>query len=479
MQRIFFSGLFITLLLNILIKPLALFGIDAVVQNRVGPNDYGTYFSLLNLSILFNIVLDIGINNYTTKKVAQDPKKAADYFGKVMVLRLILFVIYTLFTLSIGYVIGYGEKQFLMLAFLMFNQLLIMIIQFSRSYFSGFHLFKTDAVISVLDKSLLIILCGFVLYAPITNESFEIFWFIGIQTVCYLITVFVALFLLLRKINAKDFFLDLSFSSDLIKKSIPYAILILLMILYTRSDSVILERLHPNGQFQTGIYAQGFRLLDALYMFGMVFVGVLYPMFSRQIKKAKHEVFPLLNTAGNLLMGGSIFVVITLLFNAESILSLIYNQNIHEAALSFRWLMIGFIGISLNFIFGTLLTANGSLKQLCYISIIAIIINITLNLILIPNLGAEGAAISMLITQGMVAISQFVLAKSIINFPIKLKIVLSYIVFIGLLLSVSLLFIDNPFLIGIQLLIGIPGLFILKFIDINELKNAFIKKGKA
>ena len=131
----------ITLLLNILIKPLALFGIDAVVQNRVGPYDYGTYFSLLNLSILFNIVLDIGINNYTTKKVAQDPQKASDYFGKVMVLRFVLFIVYTFFTLSIGYVIGYGEKQFLMLAFLMFNQLLIMIIQFSRSYFSGFHLF--------------------------------------------------------------------------------------------------------------------------------------------------------------------------------------------------------------------------------------------------------------------------------------------------------------------------------------------------
>ena len=478
MQRIFFSGLFITLLLNILIKPLALFGIDAVVQNKVGPYDYGTYFSLLNLSILFNIVLDIGINNYTTKKVAQDPQKAADYFGKVMVLRFVLFIVYTFFTLSIGYVIGYGEKQFLMLAFLMFNQLLIMIIQFSRSYFSGFHLFKTDAIISVLDKSLLILLCGFVLYAPIINESFEIFWFIGVQTICYLITVMVALFLLLRKINAKDFFLDLPFSFDLIKKSVPYAVLILLMILYTRSDSVILERIHPDGQFQTGIYAQGFRLLDALYMFGMVFVGVLYPMFSRQIKKAKHEVFPLLNTAGNLLMGGSIFVVIILLFNAESILGLIYDQNIHKAALSFRWLMIGFIGISLNFIFGTLLTANGNLKQLCFISIVAIIINITLNLSLTPRLGAEGAAITMLITQGMVAISQFILAKSIINFPIKLKSIFAYLVFIGSLVSISILLIDNTFLIIIQLSIGIPGLFILKFIDINELKNAFMKKGR-
>ena len=92
-------------------------------------------------------------------------------------------------------------------------------------------------------------------------------------------------------------------------------------------------------------------------------------------------------------------------------------------------MVVIFLKLKLNFIFGTLLTANGSLRQLCYISIVAIIINITLNLILIPSLGAEGAAVSMLITQGMVAISQFILAKSIINFPIKFFYLLSYLQF--------------------------------------------------
>ena len=60
---------------------------------------------------------------------------------------------------------------------------------------------------------------------------------------------------------------------------------------------------------------------------------------------------------------------------------------------------------------------------------------------------------------------------------IKLKRIFAYLIFIGSLLSISILFIDNQFLLVIQLSIGIPGLFILRFIDINELKNAFIKKG--
>ena len=67
MQRVFFSNLILMVLLNLLVKPIALFGIDATVQNRVGPESYGLYFSLLNLSVIFNTLLDLGINNFTTK----------------------------------------------------------------------------------------------------------------------------------------------------------------------------------------------------------------------------------------------------------------------------------------------------------------------------------------------------------------------------------------------------------------------------
>ena len=64
-------------ILNLLVKPVAIFGIDATVQNRVGAEAYGIYFSLLNFSILFNILLDFGINNFTTKNIAQAPSIAA------------------------------------------------------------------------------------------------------------------------------------------------------------------------------------------------------------------------------------------------------------------------------------------------------------------------------------------------------------------------------------------------------------------
>jgi O-antigen/teichoic acid export membrane protein len=161
----------------------------------------------------------------------------------------------------------------------------------------------------------------------ITSEPFQIEWYIIIQTLCYFITAVVAFVFLSKIIDIQQFRFDKQFSLQVIRESIPYALLIVLMLFYTRSDSVILERLHVNGRFEAGIYAQGFRLLDALYMFGMVFVMLLFPMFSRILKQSKKEILPLLQTSGNLLIGGSAVIVLALYFNSETVLNWIYDAN--------------------------------------------------------------------------------------------------------------------------------------------------------
>ena len=159
MQKKFFSNLLLIILLNLLVKPYAIFAIDATVQNRVGAENYGMYFSLLNLSFLFNILMDLGINNFTTKHVAQYPKVISSYVGKLFSFRLILFAIYALVTITIGVAIGHDAEELYLLLILIFNQWLVTFIAYFRSHFGGLHLFKTDAFISVLDRILLIFIC--------------------------------------------------------------------------------------------------------------------------------------------------------------------------------------------------------------------------------------------------------------------------------------------------------------------------------
>ncbi len=63
LQRRLFTGVFWLLLLNLLVKPFWILGVEVGVQNAVGSEAYGLYFAVFNLSYIFNIVLDLGITN--------------------------------------------------------------------------------------------------------------------------------------------------------------------------------------------------------------------------------------------------------------------------------------------------------------------------------------------------------------------------------------------------------------------------------
>ena len=474
MKGSFISNLFLSLFLNLLIKPVSLLVIDAEVQNRVGAENYGLYFSLLNLTVLFNILVDLGVNNYTIRTMAQDPSLATKHVGRIIMLRLFLFIVYAVFTLLVALTIGYRGHELALIGILIVNQLLVMFTAYARSYFSGLHYFKSDSLISVFDRFLLIIFCGALLFFNLTSEPFQIEWYIVIQTLCYLITAVVAFVFLSKIIKIQQFTFDREFSLQVIRESIPYALLIVLMLFYTRSDSVILERLHENGRFEAGIYAQGFRLLDALYMFGMVFVMLLFPMFSRILNQSKKEIIPLLQTSGNLLIGGSGVLVIALYFNSETVLNWIYDANISESSKSFKWLMLGFFSLSINFIFGTLLSANGSFRVLNYLAIAAVFFNVGLNIIFSPVYGSEGAAIIFFLTQTGVSITQFILVKRIIGFIFLPTLVMKHLFVIVPLIITGVYFSEGTSLFVFQILIGSLLLFALRIIDLRELKNSFL-----
>ncbi len=72
MQKKFLTNLGLLLFLNLLIKPFWVLGIDRSVQNAVGAEDFGFYFSILNFSFLFNILLDLGITNFNNRNIAQN-----------------------------------------------------------------------------------------------------------------------------------------------------------------------------------------------------------------------------------------------------------------------------------------------------------------------------------------------------------------------------------------------------------------------
>ena len=151
------------------------------------------------------------------------------YFSGIITLRIFLVIIYFTCTFLVAYFIGYSSDQFKLLLLLGVNQVLVAFILYIRSNLSGLHLFVKDSLISVLDRLLLIIICSVLLWGGLFSTPFQIEWFIYAQTASYFFTLCVCLLFLSRETTYLSLTWNLNFALVILKRSAPYAFLILLM----------------------------------------------------------------------------------------------------------------------------------------------------------------------------------------------------------------------------------------------------------
>ena len=432
MKRKFVTNLILLLFLNLLIKPFWIFGIDRTVQNLVGDQSYGLYFALFNFSILLNILLDVGITNYNNRNIAQHNFLLPKHLSNIVGLKFLLAIVYTIFCLGIAAIIGYDKIQFHILFFLIFNQFLISFTLYLRSNISGLLFFRTDSIIWVLDRSFMIIICSIILFTNILDGKFSIKWFVYAQTAAYVITSLITFAIVLKKSGRIKVRFDLKFFLVFLRKSYPYALLILLMSFYNRIDSVMLERLLPDtlGKEQAGIYAQAFRLLDAVSMFGVLFAGLLLPIFAKMIKQ-KESVGQMVQLSYTLIIVPAIIIAVSSVYYNQEIMTVLYKSNTEHSSGILGILMIGFIGIATTYIFGSLLTANGSMKHLNIMAFSGMVLNVVLNLILIPRYLAFGSAYASLATQIFTGATQLILALVIFKLKPNVKFIIQLLIFLG------------------------------------------------
>jgi O-antigen/teichoic acid export membrane protein len=245
------------------------------------------------------------------------------------------------------------------------------------------------------------------------------------------LTCLIAFWFVYRKAQFFRLQFNVTFLWLIVKQSYPFALLVLLMGLYTRMDMVMLETMLPNGAEQAGIYAQSFRILDAVSMFAYLFSTLLLPMFSRMLKQ-KESVGQLTHLSFLLLIVPTlVFVISTFAYKTE-LMSLMYNNHIGESAQIYGVLILSFVPISSAYIFGTLLTANNSLKTLNRIACGGMLLNFTLNCIVIPRYGAYGAAIASVVTQYLTCAVQMIACKVTFRFSFPFKSLALLLLFIAI-----------------------------------------------
>ncbi len=488
MNSRFLKNIIFLLFINLLIKPFWILGVDRSVQNLVGDASYGTYLAIFNFSYLFYILLDIGLTNFNSKNIAQNNQLLSKYFVGITQAKIFLSIAYFIVIFIIGWIIGYNNEQLKLLGIVGLNQVLLSFILYVRSNIAALLMFKTDSILSVLDRVLMILICSFLLWSGLFPKSdFNIYWFVYSQTISYIITLVIAIIIVLKHTGKLTIRFNFPFILMIIKKSLPYALLVLLMSFYNRLEPVLIERILPKdiSAVQTGIYARAYRLFDAGNNISYLFSVILLPLFASVIKNGE-DLQSLVKQSFSLMLTMTCIIAVACIFYSENLMELLYNiqenesveafnHRIHESSKILQILMGSFVSISVTYIFGTLLTANGNLKQLNIVAATGVIINLTLNFIFIPIFEAQGAAFTSLCVQFATCTIQFFIAKRIFQLRLGSSFWISIFAFITLLILSAIVLKSTPMNWFYSFILTMAGglliAFITKMLDYKELKN--------
>lgn len=470
----FYSSLGLLILLNAVIKPLWIFAIDRQVQNEVGNETYGIYFSLFSLSVVLSFFADLGFTVYFNRQVASGDKTVIRQPGQFFLLKLVLCVVYCVLLMLVGLLAGI--KRWDLLLYIALIQVFTSLLLFLRSFITARQWFRADAWLSVLDKTLMILFCGILLYVPSLFGTISIERFLLLQAACLAAAMMVAFIYLYNR--GIKFLLSTSTwpGMTILKEAIPFGLIILLMGAHSRIDAFLLERIHPNGAYEAGTYAAAFRLLDAANMCGYLFASFLLPYIAKRWSE-KVEINAVVLQCRHLLLLFSITLAVVAIFESPWIYRTLYHRDDAYAVEVLQWCLPVLIGYSLAQVYGTVLTATGHLGDLFMVTLTVLVINVLLNILLIPVMGAKGCCISALISQGFYGFMTMLYSKQKTGTRIHFRSLLIY-TFTGSLLAGFFILCRN-WPITEWLMIVVAGMIAIaiatmtKLININTLIRQF------
>jgi O-antigen/teichoic acid export membrane protein len=462
----FYSSLILLIVLNGVIKPFWIFGIDRQVQNEVGVTAYGSYFAIFNLSIVLGFLHDCGLTAFYNRQLAARNYELTGNPGNFLLLKFLLALSYMAVVFFIAFISGIDRWDIVF--YVAMTQVLASQFVFFRAIITAQQWFHTDAWLSVLDKLLMIVVCFPFLYIPSWLGGMSIERFLVLQMICTAIAMLITCLLLLAK-GFHFSFKSLWPDKRVLKAALPFAIIILLMSFHYRLDGFLLERL--SSAAEAGKYAGAYRLLDAANMIGYLLTSFLLPYIARHHSDGNMMTGVILNVR-HILVVFSLSISSIVIFMAPWIQKTLYHHNDASYVEVMQWCIPALIFYSLLQIYGSVMTATGKIKAFILITFISVVINITVNLFLIPTLGAKGSCIAAICSQAFCGLTSMWYCRQKLQVPLDVRSWIIYILAGGLV--AGFLYLSSYLTINrlvVMLVAGMIALILLWLTKLINLKN--------
>lgn len=386
-----------------LLNKIIMFCLTIIFARYLGVQKYGEFSFALSFSGLFFIISDCGLSTLIVKKVSRNKNITEKYLKYTATIKLILSVVTLLLLYGTLILIDKSSNIQLMVLLLGIYIILNSINEFLSSFFRAYERMQFIAI-SILIRGLILLFIG------LFSVYFDLgIYFIILSYILGSLFSFIYLRVSLKKIGSFLWFFDYNFTLRLLKQSFPFALSVVFASIYLSIDSIIIS--HYIGDFQLGYYSLGYSLTIVFYLIPSILSNVYLPQFSILYKSSFSELNSLFNSLLFKLIVISIPLVIFLYFIAPYMIPLLYGENYSKSIYVFQVLLMALFFKFFSFPYAFLLIATEKQNIRLKIQGLTALINIVLNILIIPKYGIIGAAYTTVFSEFVLLILYYLSSK--------------------------------------------------------------------
>ena len=441
----------------------------------LGVEGFGVLSAALAFAGIFSILTDLGLSNLTVREVARDHKMARKYLSNAMALKILLSILTFILIAVLGYLSGYPQEKSYVLYFITLSLILNSFGGIFNAIFQAYEKMEYQSITQILNNVMMFVGIFLAIGYQLNIVAFAFVYFAA-SAFSLILTIIICLWkFIIPKIE-----FDFSFWKSMLIEALPIAVSGIFALIAFRVDMVMLEMI--KGSVAVGWYSAAYRLMEALLFFPSMYTLSVYPLLSKFYVDSRQSLEISYYKSFKYLTIISVPIVAATTLLAPDIILLIYKSSFSESIIALQILIWALPFIFLSYVLGSTIVSVNKQVEVVRITFITMIINIGLNLVLIPSWGFVGAACVTVITEIALFISYFYIVTRHVCFISPRKVLVKPVIATLFMCVFIVLVQTNIFLeIVLATIIYFAVLFIIKGFsqdDINILKRVIGMENK-
>jgi O-antigen/teichoic acid export membrane protein len=365
----------------------------AFTTRYLGVEAYGSFTLALVYLSFYGLAADLGLFTISLREISRHPERAKEIIGNTLGLRIVLSAIMMVLAVGIGFLLPYDHQIQLAIAVGSVSVFFGLLNSAIVAFFQARLMMHLSVLADVIGRTaafaavLLVITQDWGFLAIVATAA------VGTGITLILSTIFA------RKYVSLAVYKDIRVWKEMLRESIPLGAALFVATLYFKADLMLLSFMRSPAE--VGIYSAVFKVVDLLMTFPGFFVNSVFPVLIARLKQSPEDGLRVMQKSTTALAVLGLGLAFGGLVLAEDIMRIIGGPDFVAGADALR---ISLCALAFNFVmslFATFYIAKDKQVDALKLATFGLVLNISINLYLIPHYGIIGASIATLICEAV------------------------------------------------------------------------------